>query len=198
MSKLNFLGLCVVIQQHTPLDVVEVYLKNKNTLIFLARKRVTPINFHSTQDLKFRKRLLLTNLQGSPQKTILSSCQRGFKSWVNQSVAGWNKGTHLVHINGRKHVLKHGGHEFDLHAIRAKVVKDEKGMMCELLVVHPVFLQGRHHIFDEGILRKIQSLRNWEGPVDDSGWQFGREFTLKTLSSIKCEHHLSPQYFFFS
>lgn len=65
-----------------------------------------------------------------------------------------------MHINGRKHVLKHGGHEFDLHAIRAKVVKDQKGMMCELLVVHPVFLQRRHHIFDEGILRKIQSLGN--------------------------------------
>lgn len=46
-----------------------------------------------------------------------------------------------MHINGRKHVLKHGGHEFDLHAIGSKVVKDEKGMMCELLVVHPVFLQ---------------------------------------------------------
>lgn len=29
MSKLNFLGLCVVIQQHTPLDVVEVYLKKQ-------------------------------------------------------------------------------------------------------------------------------------------------------------------------
>lgn len=157
MSKLNFLGLCVVIQQHTPLDVVEVYLKNKNTLIFLSKSRVKPTNFHSTQDLKFRKRLLLTNLQRSPQKTILSSCQRGFKSRVNLSVTGWNKGTHLVHINGWKHVLKHGGHEFDLHAIWAKVVKDEKGMMCELLVVHPVFLQRRHHIFDEGILRKIQS-----------------------------------------
>lgn len=170
MSKLNFLGLCVVIQQHTPLDVVEVYLKNKNTLIFLSR-RVKPINFHSTQDLKFRKRLLLTNLQRSPQKTILSSCQRGFKSRVNQSITGWNKGTHLVHINGRKHVLKHGGHEFDLHAIRAKVVKDEKGVMCELLVVHPVFLQRWHHIFDEGILRKIQSLGYWEGPVADSEWQ---------------------------
>lgn len=46
-----------------------------------------------------------------------------------------------MHINGRKHVLKHGGHELDLHAIRSKVVKDEKGMMRELLVVHPVFLQ---------------------------------------------------------
>lgn len=46
-----------------------------------------------------------------------------------------------MHINGRKHVLKHGGHEFDLHAIGPKVVQDEKGMMGELLVVHPVLLQ---------------------------------------------------------
>lgn len=57
-------------------------------------------------------------------------------------------------INGRKHVLKHGGHEFDLHAIRSEVVKDQKGMMRELLVVHPVFLQRRHHVFDEAILQK--------------------------------------------
>lgn len=33
--------------------------------------------------------------------------------------------TYLVHIDGRKHVLKHGGHEFDLHAIRSKVIEDE-------------------------------------------------------------------------
>lgn len=94
-----------------------------------------------------------------------------------------------MHINGRKHVLKHGGHEFDLHAIRTKVVKDEQGMVCELLVVHPVFLQRRHHIFDEGILRKVQSLGNRAGPVDDSGWLFGHlsAFTLEASQSIKCE-----------
>lgn len=34
MSKLNFLGLCVVIQQHTPLDVVEVYLKKQEQPYF--------------------------------------------------------------------------------------------------------------------------------------------------------------------
>lgn len=37
MSKFNFLGLWVVIQQHTPLDIVEAYLENNNNLIFFAR-----------------------------------------------------------------------------------------------------------------------------------------------------------------
>lgn len=64
------------------------------------------------------------------------------------------RGTYPVHINGRKHVLKHGGHEFDLHAIRPKVVEDEKRMMSELLLVHPVLLQRRDHVFDERVLRK--------------------------------------------
>lgn len=41
MSKLNFLGLCVVVQQHTPLDVVEVYLTNKNTLFSFQGKGVS-------------------------------------------------------------------------------------------------------------------------------------------------------------
>lgn len=71
-----------------------------------------------------------TNPQRSSQKTILSSCQRGFKSGVNQSEDNAialleKKKTYFVHINGRKHVLKHGGHEFDVHAIRSKVVEDE-------------------------------------------------------------------------
>lgn len=79
MSKLNFLGLGVVIQQHTPLNIVEVYLENKNTLIFLSGRRGKSLNIDMTQDLKIRKRLLLTNLQRSSQKTILSSCQQGFK-----------------------------------------------------------------------------------------------------------------------
>lgn len=48
---------------------------------------------------------------------------------------------YLVHINGGKHVLKHGGHEFDLHAIRAKVVEDEKWVVTELLLVHAMLLQ---------------------------------------------------------
>lgn len=81
MSKLNFLGLCVVIQQHTPLNVVEVYLQNqKKPLMFLLKRRSKSRNFDTTQDLEIRKRLLLTNLQRSAQKTILSSCQHGFKS----------------------------------------------------------------------------------------------------------------------
>lgn len=80
MSKLNFLGLCVVIQQHTPLNIVEVYLENKNTPIFLSSRWGKSLNVDMTQDLKIRKRLLLTNLQRSSQKTILSSCQQGFKS----------------------------------------------------------------------------------------------------------------------
>lgn len=59
-----------------------------------------------------------------------------------------------MHINRGKHVLKHGGHEFDMHAIRPKVVEDEKRMVCELLLVHPVLLQRRNHIFDKRVLKK--------------------------------------------
>lgn len=62
------------------------------------------------------------------------------------------KETYLVHINGGKHILKHGGHEFDLHAIRAKVVEDEEGMVSELLLVHSMLLQRRDNIFGERIL----------------------------------------------
>lgn len=57
-----------------------------------------------------------------------------------------------MHINGGKHVLKHSGHEFDLHAIRSKVVEDEERVVSELLLVHPVLLQRGDHIFDEGVL----------------------------------------------
>lgn len=46
-----------------------------------------------------------------------------------------------MHIDGRKHVLKHGGHEFDMHAIGSKVVEDEERMMGELLLMHSVLLQ---------------------------------------------------------
>lgn len=59
-----------------------------------------------------------------------------------------------MHINGGKHVLKHGGHEFDMHAIRSKVVEDEKRMVGELLPVHTVLLQGRDHIFGKRILAR--------------------------------------------
>lgn len=34
MSKFNFLGLWVVIQQHTPFDVVEAYLKNNDNIVY--------------------------------------------------------------------------------------------------------------------------------------------------------------------
>lgn len=40
MSKFNFLGLWVVIQQHTPLDIVEAYLENNNNLIFFCQNSV--------------------------------------------------------------------------------------------------------------------------------------------------------------
>lgn len=57
-----------------------------------------------------------------------------------------------MHINGGKHILKHGGHEFDLHAIRAKVVEDEERMVTELLLVHTMLLQRRDDIFGKRIL----------------------------------------------
>lgn len=58
-----------------------------------------------------------------------------------------------MHINGRKHVLKHGGHQFDVHAVGSKVVEDEQRVMRELLLVHPVLLQRRDHVFDEAVLK---------------------------------------------
>ena len=81
MSKLNFPGLCVVIQQHTPLNIVEVYLEKKTQPYFpFTQRRGKRLNVDMTQNFKIRKRLLLINLQRSSQKTILSSCQQGFKS----------------------------------------------------------------------------------------------------------------------
>lgn len=48
--------------------------------------------------------------------------------------------------------MKHGGHEFDLHAVRTKVVEDEKWMVTELLLVHTMLLQCRDDIFGKRIL----------------------------------------------
>lgn len=73
-----------------------------------------------------------------------------------------------MHINGGKHVLKHGGHEFDLHAIRAKVVEDEEGMVTELLLVHSMLLQRRDHIFGKRILGRS-----------------GEEMCFKVLKTVK-------------
>lgn len=44
-------------------------------------------------------------------------------------------------INGGEHVLEHGGHQLDVHAIKAKVIQHQQRMMSELLFVHPVPLQ---------------------------------------------------------
>lgn len=64
------------------------------------------------------------------------------------------KRKYLVHINGRKHVLEHGGHEFDVHALRWEVVEDEQRMVRELLLVHSVLLQSGDDVFDEGVLQE--------------------------------------------
>lgn len=158
MSEFNFLWLWVVIQQHTSLDIVEIYLeKKRKEAFFLSQNLDLTFTLLNDSDSEIRKRLLFTNLQRLPQKTILSSCQQGFKSWAsqiddNETVLLNKKDTYLVHINGRKHVLKHSGHEFDLHAIRSKVVEDEEWVVSELLLVHPVLLQRWDHIFDERVL----------------------------------------------
>lgn len=55
--------------------------------------------------------------------------------------------------------MKHSGHEFDLHAIRSKVVEDEEWVVSELLLVHPVLLQRGDHIFDEGVLEGKKKTR---------------------------------------
>lgn len=79
-----------------------------------------------------------------------------------------------MHINGGKHVLKHGGHEFDLHAIGAKVVENEKWMVTELLLVHTMLLQRRDNIFGKRILGRSQE-----------------EMLLKVLEDMKT-HHMPP------
>lgn len=70
--------------------------------------------------------------------------------------------------------MKHGGHEFDLHAIRAKVVEDEKWMVTELLLVHTMLLQRRDNIFGKRILGRSQE-----------------EMLLKVLEDMKT-HHMPP------
>ena len=61
-------------------------------------------------------------------------------------------GTYLVHVDGGEHVLEHGGHEFDVHAFHTKVIQDEQGVVCELLLMHSVPLQRRDHVFYKSIL----------------------------------------------
>lgn len=62
MSKFNFLGHWVVIQQHTPLDIVEVYLENnKNLVLFFISFQNSGLNLYNAKWLKdseIRKRLL--------------------------------------------------------------------------------------------------------------------------------------------
>lgn len=72
--------------------------------------------------------------------------------------------TYLVHIDGREHVLEHGGHKFDMHALRAKVIEDQQCMMRELLFMHSVPLQWRDHIFNKGVLKMRKNIfrkSNW-------------------------------------
>lgn len=49
--------------------------------------------------------------------------------------------THPVDVDGREHVLKHSGHDFDVHALSAKVIEHQKWVVGELLLMHPVSLQ---------------------------------------------------------
>lgn len=50
MSKFNFLGHWVVIQQHTPLDIVEVYLENnKNLVLFFISFQNSGLNLYNAK-----------------------------------------------------------------------------------------------------------------------------------------------------
>lgn len=57
-----------------------------------------------------------------------------------------------MHVDGREHVLKHGSHQFDVHALRPEIVQHQQRMVSKLLLVHPVPLQRRNHVFDQGVL----------------------------------------------
>lgn len=57
--------------------------------------------------------------------------------------------THPMDVDGREHVLEHGGHNFNMHALGTKVVEHQKWVVGELLLMHPMPLQGGHNVFDE-------------------------------------------------
>lgn len=83
MSQFNFLRHWVVIEQHAPLDIVEVYLESKTTLFDLFKS--SWLNLNTLKWLKVSESesvYFFTNPQRWPQKTILSSCQQGLKPWV--------------------------------------------------------------------------------------------------------------------
>lgn len=46
--------------------------------------------------------------------------------------------SYLVHVDGREHVLKHGSHQLDMHALQPKVIQHQQWVVSELLLVHPV------------------------------------------------------------
>lgn len=53
---------------------------------------------------------------------------------------------YLVDVDGRKEVLKHGGHELHMHAVGAEAVEHQEGRVGKLLLMHTVAAQGGHHV----------------------------------------------------
>lgn len=114
-----------------------------------------------------------------------------------------------MHIYGRKHVLEHGGHEFDMHAILSKVIEDEQRMIFELLLVHPVLLQRWNDIFDKTVLKNKQKKNNnfvkvgkRQSRKKSNFGTWGTSVRLLWRTSfinhiLKC-HHLNPWLIWFS
>ena len=47
----------------------------------------------------------------------------------------------LGHVDGREHVLEHGGHQLDLSVVAAEAVHDQQRVVLELLLVGDLSLQ---------------------------------------------------------
>ena len=59
---------------------------------------------------------------------------------------------HPVDVDGGHHVLEHAGHQLEVDLLETEVAEDQERVVGELLLVHAVPLQRRHHVPDQRVL----------------------------------------------
>jgi len=65
----------------------------------------------------------------------------------------------LVNVDGWKHVLEHGCHQLQVHAIATEVVQNQQRMTKKLRLRCLVSLQHRHHISTQRIRMNLKRHR---------------------------------------
>lgn len=135
MPKLYFLSLRIIIHQHTPLYAVQVDLnkiyvhKNKKK----RERKIFILEWVWTVNMAAEKAYQNTSqIRGNLRNLYIHHV-----TFITQIPAQLLI-LYPVHVDGREHVLKHGSHHFDMHALQPKIIQHQQRVVGKLLLVHPV------------------------------------------------------------